>query len=115
MPEQATQQEEQAESIVQSAEAFAKHLSTNGEFSYLEPNKGDTEDTVTFTNAMEDCDIKPEFIKAVFELYKEVKRPMDEFKSGELGIKVTDLINEIDGIVESTAVFYSHLEHGVDL
>ena len=113
--EQTSQQEDQAVSIVKSTEAFEKHLATEGVFHYLEPNKGDVEETVTFTNIMEDCDIKPEFIKAVFELYKEIKRPMDEFKSGELGIKVTDLVNAVDGIVESAAAFYSNLEHGVDL
>ena len=115
MPELTTHQEEQDASIKRSAEAFEKHLATEGVFHYLEPNKGDEEETVTFTNIMEDCDIKPEFINAVFELYKEIKRPLDEFKSGELGIKVTDLVNAVDGIVESAAAFYSYLEHGVEL
>ena len=115
MQELTTHQEEQDASITRSAEAFAKHLSTEGVFHYLEPNKGDVEETVTFTNIMEDCDIKPEFINAVFELYKEVKRPLDQFKTDELGIKLTDLVNAVDGIVTSAAAFYSNLEHGVDL
>lgn len=114
MSEQTKQQEEQTASIVRSAEEFTKNLLTEGVFEYLPACNAEDKQTITFDTVMEDCDNRPEFINAIFELYKEIKKPLIEpKKSGVLGGLLLVLIHEIDEIVKGHVEFCANDENGV--
>ena len=114
--EQAKQQEALDASITKSAENFMKHLSTTGAFSYLPGDRSEPEQTVSFANAMEECDSNREFLTAMFELYKFIKAPLierDSLQPYNTGNKVLEFIQAIDVVVIECATFAAHDEHGL--
>ena len=114
MPNQTKQQEDQAASIIRSAEAMMEKLATEGQFHYLPACNAEDEQTITFDTVMSDCSSNPEFINAVFELYKSYKQPLELFKSGELGEKLISLMDEVHDISMGHVAFCANDEHGVN-
>ena len=109
--EQTKAQEEQDASITSSVEFMMGKLATEGVFHYLPADKGDVEQTVSFANAMEECDGNRDFLTAMFELYREAKKHFAD--PHDTGKKLTAFIDAIDVIALGHAKFAADHEHGL--
>ena len=114
--EQTKQEEALDASITKSIEFMLKKLSTEGEFHYLPGDRREVEQTITFSNIMEECDSNRNFLTATFELYKFIKAPLieaDTLRPHDAGNKLMKFIEAIDAIALEHATFASHDEHGL--
>ena len=107
------EQTTQENSIIESCEFLKETMISSGVYRYLPADKDEPEQTVTFTNIMEDCDTNPELIKAMLDIYQSMKRPLLELNPLHTGEKLLKLVDAIDDIVIEHVAFAAHDEHGV--